>query len=324
MSPCVQVLELLTPQFRFHGAFHHQVQNQDVVSANYHTRFPCEYSSKITGPLRGLVCITHPRKYKKMAQVICNPSTGQSLRLPNLKTRDLLVKTFLGFDPIGKQFKLLSMTARDRENSEEPQVLTLGLRNLAWRKIECSISHLYLQIDWICVNGVIYYVAVLNGPPRGMKIVCFDVRSEKFSFINKAKDMALCSRSAIVNYKGALGALLSKGFTEVTGETKCLELWVLVDADQHEWSKHISISLPPMWNNIVAEAMLFFVGVTGTDEIVLSPRYLSEPYRFYVYYYNIESNTIRRVEIQGMDAFRHCKVHLSLNHVEDVKLLQYI
>ncbi|XP_009127532.1 F-box protein DOR [Brassica rapa] len=260
-----------------------EVQNQDVVTANYHTRFPCGRSSKIIGPVRGLVCLTHLRKYKKTAPVICNPSTGQSLPLPNVKTRSTLVNTFLGFDPVGKQFKILSMTTRDYINCEEHQVLTLGTeKKMSWRKIECSISHYFRHINHgICINGVVYYVAGLNEPPMANGIVCFDVRSEKFKVINR-------------------------------------------DAEKHEWSKHISICLPLLWNNIVANATLFFVGVTGTDEIVLSPKYVSEPYCFYVYYYNIESNAIRRVEIQGMDAFRHCQIRLSLNHVEDVKLLQYI
>ncbi|KAG2281064.1 hypothetical protein Bca52824_052284 [Brassica carinata] len=165
---------------------------------------------------------------------------------------------------------------------------------MSWRIIECCISHSNVQNDGICVNGVIYYVAGVSGPPRAVSIICFDVRSEKFKVINKAKEMLLWSLSTLVNYKGTLGALLSDGYAEVTGETK------------------------------FTEDRLYFVGVTGTDEIVLSPRYLSEPYSFYVYYYNIESNTIRRIEIQGMDAFRHYKIRLSLNHVEDVKLLQYI
>ncbi|KAF8112854.1 hypothetical protein N665_0060s0035 [Sinapis alba] len=81
-------------------------------------------------------------------------------------------------------------------------------------------------------------------------------------------------------------------FTEVTVKTKCFELWVLDAAEKHELPKHISILLPPLWKNIVADASLFFVGVTGTNEIVLSPSYVSKPYCFYVYYYNIESNTI--------------------------------
>ena len=321
---CVENEEL------FLSSIPQEVQNQDVVTANYHTRFPCGRSSKIIGPVRGLVCLTHLRKYKKTAPVICNPSTGQSLPLPNVKTRSILVNSFLGFDPVGKQFKILSMTTRDYLNCEEHQVLTLGTeKKMSWRKIQCSISHYFRHINHgICINGVVYYVAGLNGPPMANGIVCFDVRSEKFKVINRGEEMALWSQSTLVNYKGTLGALLTEGFTQVTGDTKCFQLWVLGDAEKHEWSKHISICLPLLWKNIVANATLFFVGVTGTDEIVLSPHYVSylseEPYCFHVYYYNIESNAIRRVEIQGMDAFRHCEIRHSLNHVEDVKLLQYI
>ncbi|KAL0701068.1 hypothetical protein Bca4012_057190 [Brassica carinata] len=177
------------------------------------------------------------------------------------------------------------------------------------------------------------FLTSLNGPPWGHGIVCFDVRSEKFKFVNKAEDMELWSGTTLVNYKGKLGVLLSFGY--ITQDSEYFELWVLIDAEKHEWSKHVCV-LPPLWKNIVSDTMLEFVGMTSRGEIVMSTCYLSNP--FYVYYYNIEDNTITRVEVQGMeafmkdntvtsiesqgmDAFVYCRVHISLSHVEDVKLM---
>jgi len=45
--------------------------------------------------------------------------------------------------------------------------------------------------------------------------------------------------------------------------------------------------------------------------------------RFYVFYYNIERNTIKKVEMQGMEAFKESNVYTFLDHVEDVKLMQF-
>ncbi|CAG7891251.1 unnamed protein product [Brassica rapa] len=44
---------------------------------------------------------------------------------------------------------------------------------------------------------------------------------------------------------------------------------------------------------------------------------------FYVFYYSLEKETIREVEIQGMEEeFPKCRVYTFLNHVENVKLMK--
>ncbi|KAL0801149.1 hypothetical protein Bca101_056325 [Brassica carinata] len=307
------------------------------VTASYHMKFPFDDRSYYEGcfvPVNGLVCLPHLLESKKRVPMICNPSTGQSFVLPKVRTKGCdMVYSYLVYDPVGKEFKLFSMTARVYGSCEEHQVLTLGTRKLSWRMIECSVSVRYAQFNGICIDGVLYYIGALNGPPWGHGIVCFDVRSEKFKFVNKAEDMELWSGTTLVNYKGKLGVLLSFGY--ITQDSEYFELWVLIDAEKHEWSKHVCV-LPPLWKNIVSDTMLEFVGMTSRGEIVMSTCYLSNP--FYVYYYNIEDNTITRVEVQGMeafmkdntvtsiesqgmDAFVYCRVHISLSHVEDVKLM---
>ncbi|XP_024005913.1 LOW QUALITY PROTEIN: F-box protein DOR [Eutrema salsugineum] len=118
----------------------------------YHARFTFDSSSEIRGHVHGLVCVENIRILegkKEIVVVLCNPSTGQSLTLPNLKTRIIGVRSLFGYDPIDKQYKVLSMTrprVEDDVECEDHQVLTLGgTGNLSWRTIKCCIPHYYLM-----------------------------------------------------------------------------------------------------------------------------------------------------------------------------------
>ncbi|XP_023640514.1 putative F-box protein At2g19630 [Capsella rubella] len=302
--------------------------NSSLVSSSYQMKVHYDpfYSSQVCGDVRGLVCLTHRQVVKgrkETVPMICNPSTRQALPLPKVKTRKVKVRTFSIYDPIGKLFKLLSMTwlcyGNDDKNCKEYQILTLGKPSLPWRMIGCSMPHHPVHNGMI-IDGCLYYQAMVGFGSGISTIVCFDVRSEKFRFVKKARGMSLYGESTLVNYEGRLGALQSGGLDisgTVDSHTRSLELWVLVDAEKHEWSKHLYV-LPPMWKNVVAEESdLYIVGRTSTNDIVLAPRYLSD-----VFYYNPERNTIKRVEFQGMDEFKKCRVHTFLDHMEDVKLMQ--
>ncbi|CAG7880448.1 unnamed protein product [Brassica rapa] len=72
--------------------------------------------------------------------------------------------------------------------------------------IECSIPH-QPTYDGICIDGCLYYQAIVDRGSRVSAIICFDVRSEKFSFIKKALGAALWRESTLVDYKGRLGTL---------------------------------------------------------------------------------------------------------------------
>lgn len=253
-----------------------------------------------------------------MVPVICNPSTGESLPLPPVKTRKVTVRSFFVYDPIDKQFKVLSMTLGRNNFYNEHQILTLGTGKLKWKMIKCCIPHYPVYGIGICINGGLYYKALVKWVS---KIICFDVRSEDFRIINLDMGMVFWRGSTLVNYKGKLGILSNDEFIGVSGQSQCIELWILVDIERHEWLKHIYL-LPLLWKNVVAERKLYFVGVTSTNEIVLS-----EDYQLggcYVFYYNFESTTVRRVEMQGMDAFKDHRVHIFLHHAENVSLMQQI
>ncbi|CAL9215698.1 unnamed protein product [Arabidopsis halleri] len=91
------------------------------------------------------------------------------------------------------------------------------------------------------------------------------------------------------------------------------------DAEKHQWSSYIYV-LPPPWKNIIEETKLRFVGTSDTGDIVLSPYNISDS--FYLLYYNPERNTITRVEIQGMEAFKPHKAYAFLDYAENVVKLK--
>ncbi|XP_013633508.1 PREDICTED: F-box protein DOR-like [Brassica oleracea var. oleracea] len=227
--------------------------------------------------------------------MICNPSTGQSFTLPKMESRKRIwIRCFLGYDPIEKQHKVLAMTW-GHTKAEDHQVLTLlgGTDKLAWRRIECSIPQYGSPGPHnICINGVLYFKAQANRSSNGQDIiVCFDVRSEKYNFV-KVMKRVVHPAAALVNYNGKLASVISQSPSHyIFDTTRSFEMWVLQDSEKHEWSKHIYI-LPPLWKHISGGQNLYFVGVTGADEIVLCPKSLfREP--FYVYYYNLKRGTIR-------------------------------
>lgn len=85
-------------------------------------------------------------------------------------------------------------------------------------------------------------------------IVCFDVRSEKYSFVKVMESSTSVGhhRGALINNNGKLGSLTSGGFCGVSGRSRSFEMCVLEDPEKYEWSKHI-YEIPPLWQNVVAQ-----------------------------------------------------------------------
>ncbi|CAL9218870.1 unnamed protein product, partial [Arabidopsis halleri] len=246
--------------------------------ATPYKHFPKYFPVGISGfsaPLRGSVFLQWGRK----ARVICNPVTGKSITLPKVKATGVK-KSYFGFDPISKQFKVLCMTWSRYGTPNTHRILTLETGKRLWRTIQDPVLPHYSMGDGICINGVLYYEASFK-ESRSYKIVCFDFTFEKFSFIKLDKDMVRGQKLTLFNYKGKLGANQDIGLW-CTGN---FALWVLEDAGKHKWSKLLCV-LPPLWDNIVNTHMM--VGMTVTGEIVYSPYagYLSNP--FDIFYYNIE------------------------------------
>lgn len=289
-----------------------QTQNPEADSSLIATRYRtfslkgCHYG--ICPPLRGLICFLG--REKEDTPVICNPVTGEFLALP--KTFRTFAKKYCGYDPIDKVFKVLCIS----EMSNHHQVLTVETRkDLIWRTIECKPHDSLLFGHGICIDGVLYYCARVDKESLLVSvIVCFDVRTEKFSFIN-IDDESMTLSSTLINYKGKLGVVK---FTD--SNQRCLCLWLLEDSEKHEFSKNIC-EFPLSWQEMDSRCYYDIVGTTaGTCDIVLSPCNL--PDRLYVFYYNVERKTLARIEIQGQGlTFTNSVLHTFQDYVEDVKLI---
>ncbi|CAA7018274.1 unnamed protein product [Microthlaspi erraticum] len=249
--------------------------SSSLVLVDHQLYFPTDGSSKEFHHLNGLVYRQEQRKTQSVG-VICHPSTGKSVTLPQVKTKKL-AKTngFIGFDPMEKQFKVLSITCYVVNIFHLPQehrVMTLGNGQHIWRNIKNRKPHYPLGKE-ICINGVLYYLASISENSSASMIVCFDVRSEISSFIDIDAHMwTLSFNPTLTNYKGKLAAVRSTWRT--------LEFLFLEDAKKHKWSNRIYQLRPLCKSN----EELYIVGMTGTGEIVFAPYFLSDP--FCVYFYN--------------------------------------
>ncbi|KAL1208144.1 putative F-box protein [Cardamine amara subsp. amara] len=292
-------------------------EKSSFVIADFHMKYlpkdpdSCFYNSLMT-LTSGLIYFSSLpiNKYDYTEPVICNPRTGQYAILPpKLSRREPY--SFFGFDPISKKFKVLSVaTSYYNRYYDRVNILTLETGKMRWRKIECSLAHIP-PIDtskWICINGVLYYVAVALRPTgnydESYVIVCFDVGSEKFKFIDIE-----CLDGKLINYKGKLGGI-SWGYKDNILE---LSMWILEDVEKKKLSKHVYTS----WENgLVDPENHFIVGITSTGEIVLSLKVTSKP--FCVFYFNPERNTLQSVKIQGLE--NDSQVYAFVDDVEDLNV----
>ncbi|CAL9218827.1 unnamed protein product [Arabidopsis halleri] len=297
-------------------------RNSSLVATSLHKTSSTSFS-QLCRPVHGLVCCQHIEENYSSA-VISNPITGEYIALHKLRMeemnsemRNVKVRYSFGYDPIDKQFKVLRITWFHRSSHEwssEYQVLSLGFGNISWRNIQCCIVHYLLEDNGICINGVLYYPARLDN--RKYTIVCFDVRSEKFSFTNIDKDMATKISEPLtfrlIDYKGKFGACNCDIYHNV------FELWVLEDAKEKKWSKHI-YEMPHPWPDEMSYVLS--AGMIASGEIVLYPCYTRGP--FFIFYYNLESNIIRRVklEVPVFEEFPYCRVYTFSNFVEALTLI---
>ncbi|XP_023643229.1 F-box protein DOR-like [Capsella rubella] len=303
-----------------------------VLAATYHMKVPYHMkipyhssSSERCSSVRGLVLIRDERvsegKERKV-WMICNPSTGQYVTLPKLKTRKRNgVRGYLGYEPIEKQYKVFSVTwtIHGTENTEEHQVLTLGTGGEpSWRRVECCIPHFIFSpyYNHVCINGVLYYPAI-NRTTRCSIIILFDFRSEKFRVVEVTDRPTISDFcSLLINYNGKLGLLRFQSYDGgIYGSCNTsIRLRVLEDAEKHKWSEHRYV-LPIFWEG--EDTVVRVVGATRRNEIVFS---CSQSTGVYVFYYNTERNEIRRVEIQGLESFKGHTIYTFLDHVEDVNV----
>lgn len=273
--------------------------------------------------------------------LVCNPSTRQIIVLPTLPKRPApdMRGTCLCYDPVSDQFKALSLIASRIPNHDRVEHLVLALKGdktkYSWRQIQGGNNNIppYSPVTMkICINGKVYYGAWTPKVHMNPVIVCFDVRSEEITFIKAPGDVVFWhSESILMEYKGKLASIVRNPF----GRFHSFDLWVLEDVEKHEWSKRECVFPLSLWDSIWGLKMSFPGTNKAGDEIILAPRYLSHQLGpFYIFYYHLGTNNIRRVRVQGIaddEEFRRSygfentvsefPVYISPEHVENLKIL---
>ncbi|XP_019085401.1 PREDICTED: F-box protein At2g15640-like [Camelina sativa] len=239
--------------------------------------------------------------------LISNPITGRYAILPYLYSyRNLYV--FFGFDPIDMQYKALRMAYPWDPNRHK--TLTFGDGDMKWRKVKGSLRH-EIKSEGICINGVLYYLGYTPNcfnddhvVTSAWIIVCFDLRSEKITCIDVNRF------GKLINYKGKLALIYLGKDSAAINE---LHMWVLDDVEKHEWSKHAYT----LTHDKLFRRHFRIAGATTWGEIVFSMHKYTPNKPFYVFYFNPEKNTLKRVEIKGFGEYS-CTVFTFVNHVEDL------
>ncbi|KAG7598817.1 F-box associated interaction domain [Arabidopsis suecica] len=296
---------------------HYENSSLVVAATDFHTKFSSGISLYSCSYASGLIYFHNmhiPKEDVDPEHVLCDPLTGQYVILPELGVGHSV--SYLGFDPIDKEFKVLFMNTSDyiASNDVDHYILTLGAGELKWRKIRCPFTH---EPVWnrICINGVLYYLAISsNGLPY--VLVCFDVRSEKFKLLDIEYRYGF---DGLINYKGKLCGI-NLEYAYHNGFPVKLTMRVLEDVEKPEWSKHdYSLWVESKVGKV--NYNLSVSGMTATGDIVLSMKYVSNP--CYVFYFNPERNTlqVQSVEIQGLGANRDCiSYYAFVDYVEDLSV----
>ncbi|CAN8271518.1 unnamed protein product [Cochlearia groenlandica] len=284
-------------------------REEGCSTANKKYPFKSPYFN-ISNHVNGLVCVNREMTVKKIKKTrtqpiieVYNPSSGECLVLPSFKTKIVRVKSFLGFDPLKREYKVLAMvnlcTWLDRI-SEDYHVLTLGFSKLNWRKVHCDFlfRHPTDQRD-VCIDGVIFFIT--NVYPHDKKILAvvgFELPNERFLYVKKAEGMSLWD-AKIVDYKGKLGALVAN-VKPISKSTTLFELWVVEDLGESRWSKYLHFA-PPMWKTVVSSSLFSIEGLSLTGDVILKQTSPEDYDHFGVLVCNLDRLTVRKVVIQGLD-----------------------
>lgn len=248
---------------------------------------------------RGLICVAS-RKVK-----ICNPSTRDVHIFPRIKFKASpkvypCRVNFLGYDPIGDQYKVLAFD--NLHWRSEHKVLTLG-QDKNWREAPCVVCSHAARTSGLCMNGTVYYGAFMSSNPSKSIVMSFDVRLETFDIINVPRKVvprghvnmwapsmlpAAATDKTLINYRGKIGVV------ENPREGK-FRLWVVEDAENEEWSVN-AFHLP---ESVAAAGLdLKVMSTFSNGEICLVPKELSDPFR--LFYYSLEKKSMRSVVIEEL------------------------
>ncbi|XP_010463018.1 PREDICTED: F-box protein At1g30790-like [Camelina sativa] len=249
-------------------------EKSSSLATTFHMTIPSVYLSNASScqSVHGLIGCTSSGPF-----FVCNPNTNNFTILPCAGAR-----TSWGYDPVGDQFKALTMVSYPHQPHDSLlyEVLTLGGGESSWTRNTFTSPPHFTVTNSKCINGFVYYAAWTPTRTKNPVIVCFDVRYERLSFV-KAPMAVVCweGESILIEYKGKLASIARHPHADF----RRFDLWILEDATTHDWSQQ-TFELPfslGMGRNITSP------GTNKAGEIIFAPKRLSydvQPY--YIFYYN--------------------------------------
>ncbi|CAD5332022.1 F-box protein [Arabidopsis thaliana] len=248
-------------------------QHQNTYShvQDYHIEIPKNGFIRRLDSVHGLICLEGSKQL-----VICNPTLKRFFPLPEPQGTgdEYNVGGFLGYEPIEGKYKALCIV-----RGWNTQVLTLEIQE-SWRVTKPGYTHWPTKDTGRCINGVIYYKAIIfDRVPRHV-IFGFDLRYEEFTHIEFP--MRNYDRFLMVSYEGRLALISST--------SSVVEIWSLEDAGNRKWSyEQFHLCLPPNTS---------LKGVTDAGELIYTGFSLNRS--FCVVYFDPKKNSIRETKFQGI------------------------
>ncbi|CAN6974776.1 unnamed protein product [Brassica rapa subsp. trilocularis] len=196
--------------FEFKGKWHffsspqlHFNENISVVAPDYHMGVSGDWYKEVCLSANGFVYLYEKQMLKgKMERVpvLCNPSTGQKIPLPKVRAKNNELRSFLGYDPIEKQFKVLCMTWRWKKpfyvyyyNVERKSVRRVEIQGIEEKVFMDPAAHhgevftfpnhvenlIYVHSQTIA--KIVMSLEKYNNPVKHLKIIKGHTRSSKNS-----------------------------------------------------------------------------------------------------------------------------------------------
>ncbi|KAF8036270.1 hypothetical protein BT93_C2095 [Corymbia citriodora subsp. variegata] len=255
---------------------------------------------KVLGSINGFICLndedlTH----------LCNPSTREIAALPltgpNFPAHLLgKIESFaaLGYDPASKRYKVLKTWILYLQYGgvvAAHKVLTLGTNS--WRIVDdCPIKSPW--DDCICAEGAIH-ILTYDRMDRNVVVVTFNIVSEKFSMLLPPGGAVGSARKFKLKLFGEHLALLE--YLHLW-DNDMITMYVLDDYGSQAW-KELRIVLPNSWKEGILGTS-FFISITRNGDILLFHTVLHRQAASYLVSYNVESKSMRKVQIHGPPCHR--------------------
>ncbi|VVA90499.1 unnamed protein product [Arabis nemorensis] len=272
--------------------------------------------------IHGFIGLSHPgRRF-----TVCNPSTRQVITLPDMEAssgRKEGVYMYLGYDPVGNEYKALCSTGFYGKRHQEHKVLTLGKRgNLSWRDISGRRTPCYMVVtNGICINGKVYYIGMTLGVEKKKLVFRFDVKGERMRYIRPP--LPVKALGSLINFKGKLGVAYHLSYDPL----RRFDIVVLDDLEKGMWSCQ-RIVFNPLMLELSGKIQLKILGVNKMGEIIFGPLKLPRKHEpLYIFLYNIKMSGdrfIRRIKLEGFEEFgcnhtgeEHCDTNWQMFNPEE-------